>query len=337
MEFRCTALTDLWTGGIDSRRSDKLHITSIKGSIRWWYEAVIRGLGYYACDPHSDSCSVNQDDIKSNEKIEPQIKKQICPSCYLFGCTGWSAKFNLRIKDLNNEIWREPIRARNEFVVELVEKRALESFEKDLLKATMQIISQYGAVGGRTTFKPSEIPHKNTKLHHQNYGIIRLNEQVAQFPIVTSFENYLNKFKKKENISLYPDLRYFWFVQNKHINRSQHNSLVGRDSNGNLTRKTTKEDIWLAGFIGREKRTNLILENEKEFAGINAASKRIFSFHGLGTAKSTERCFGYTKKSEFDGFIGRLLLTADWKKPDGAKYTRDDIIRFINLFSTERR
>ncbi|WP_343426310.1 type III-B CRISPR module RAMP protein Cmr1 [Candidatus Amarolinea dominans] len=36
-------LTPLWTGGVDAT-SDRLHATGIIGSLRWWYEAIIRGL-----------------------------------------------------------------------------------------------------------------------------------------------------------------------------------------------------------------------------------------------------------------------------------------------------
>ena len=45
MEFKLRALTDIWTGGVDHRNGDKLHLSGIKGSIRWWYETLVRGLG----------------------------------------------------------------------------------------------------------------------------------------------------------------------------------------------------------------------------------------------------------------------------------------------------
>lgn len=37
-------LTPLWTGGADGK-SDRLHATGIIGSLRWWYEVVVRELG----------------------------------------------------------------------------------------------------------------------------------------------------------------------------------------------------------------------------------------------------------------------------------------------------
>ena len=40
-------LTPLWTGGVD-KTCDRLHETGLIGSLRWWYEALVRGLGGYA-------------------------------------------------------------------------------------------------------------------------------------------------------------------------------------------------------------------------------------------------------------------------------------------------
>ena len=50
MIFELRALTDIWTGGAD-RSNDKLHLSGLKGSLRWWYEALVRDLGAKPCDP----------------------------------------------------------------------------------------------------------------------------------------------------------------------------------------------------------------------------------------------------------------------------------------------
>lgn len=42
MEIRLRTLTPLWTGGVDGT-CDLLHVTGIMGSLRWWYEAIVRG------------------------------------------------------------------------------------------------------------------------------------------------------------------------------------------------------------------------------------------------------------------------------------------------------
>jgi len=110
MEIRLRTLTPLWTGGVE-QTTDRLHETGIIGSLRWWYEALVRGLGGYACDPTSDDpnarCSF---DAKAYEKAKAGGRtrseaiseglRTVCPVCYLFGATGWARLFQLRGVDI---------------------------------------------------------------------------------------------------------------------------------------------------------------------------------------------------------------------------------------------
>lgn len=80
--------TPLWTGGADGT-SDRLHATGIIGSLRWWYEAIVRGLGGQACDPVEQSCLYNPE----------QLHDGLCLGCQLFGATGWARRFRLMIVD----------------------------------------------------------------------------------------------------------------------------------------------------------------------------------------------------------------------------------------------
>lgn len=86
MEIRLKTLTPLWTGGVD-QTCDRLHETGLIGSLRWWYEALVRGLGGYACDPTTHTCKYGPD----------TGPKSVCTSCYLFGTTGWARKFRLKV------------------------------------------------------------------------------------------------------------------------------------------------------------------------------------------------------------------------------------------------
>jgi CRISPR-associated protein Cmr1 len=72
-------LTPLWTGGVE--KMDRVHETSIIGSLRWWYESIIRGLGHTVCNPMEEPCNAENP----------------CPACKLFGCTGLKRKFSLFI------------------------------------------------------------------------------------------------------------------------------------------------------------------------------------------------------------------------------------------------
>ncbi len=81
-------LTPLWTGGIDGSM-DRIHETGILGGLRWWYEAVVRGLGGWACDPSGHQC--------------PNEDGNFCDACQLFGATGWRRRFRLHV-----DAWAEP-------------------------------------------------------------------------------------------------------------------------------------------------------------------------------------------------------------------------------------
>jgi CRISPR-associated protein Cmr1 len=89
MEFTIKTLTPIWTGGVETGQMDRLHETGIIGSLRWWYEAIVRGLGGWACDPSQGSCIY--DEKKPNNGL--------CDVCQVFGATGWRRRFRLVVQD----------------------------------------------------------------------------------------------------------------------------------------------------------------------------------------------------------------------------------------------
>lgn len=110
MNITIQTLTPLWTGGID-QTTDRLHETGLLGSLRWWYEALVRGLGGYACDPTGGSpearCKFDSqayEKAKANHASEDEAIRSglrtVCPVCYLFGATGWARLFLLRAVDV---------------------------------------------------------------------------------------------------------------------------------------------------------------------------------------------------------------------------------------------
>lgn len=115
MEIQLRTLTPLWTGGIHTGQMDRLHETGIIGSLRWWYEAIVRGQNSRVCDPISnDSC---QFDAKAYEEAKKQkdpeaVEKglaKVCPACRLFGCTGWRRQFQLVVaQDQTQPAWSSP-------------------------------------------------------------------------------------------------------------------------------------------------------------------------------------------------------------------------------------
>lgn len=89
MEIKLKTLTPIWTGGVETGKMDRLHETGIIGSLRWWYEAIVRGLGGLACDPSQHSCIYDPE--KPNNGL--------CDVCHLFGATGWRRRFRVVVLD----------------------------------------------------------------------------------------------------------------------------------------------------------------------------------------------------------------------------------------------
>jgi len=90
-------LTPLWTGDID-RTSAQVRETGLIGSLRWWYEGLVRSFGGYACDPRPKS--PHRCELSGREKTDEERRTKMCAACYLFGCTGWSRRFRLEVDDL---------------------------------------------------------------------------------------------------------------------------------------------------------------------------------------------------------------------------------------------
>lgn len=89
MDVRIQTLTPLWTGGVQAGKVDRIHETGIIGSMRWWYEVIVRGLGGDACDPSQADCAFDEE--KDHEGL--------CDVCQVFGATGWMRRFRLIIME----------------------------------------------------------------------------------------------------------------------------------------------------------------------------------------------------------------------------------------------
>jgi len=95
----------LWTGGPD-QRAGRVHETGILGSLRWWYEAMVRGLGGFVGDPTA-SGSGRRAEFDTPAYVQAQRQgrdreaalaaglRGLGPVEYLFGATGWARLFRL--------------------------------------------------------------------------------------------------------------------------------------------------------------------------------------------------------------------------------------------------
>ena len=98
MDVTIRTLTPLWTGNVDGTM-DRIHEAGIIGSLRWWYEAIVRGLGGWACDPSKHEC--------------PDKAGKHCDVCRVFGATGWRRRFRLEVVDDTQTIWDDRDRMLN--------------------------------------------------------------------------------------------------------------------------------------------------------------------------------------------------------------------------------
>ncbi len=142
-EWKLKALTPIWTGDLQGRPT-RLIPTGIVGSLRWWYEVLVRGLGGKACDPTVDGARC------------PDQNGRHCVVCELFGCTGWARKFRLMILDDNDQVIQNQIQPGQAFILRFISLRPIAPEEWCLLDATLRLIADYGAIGGKTVFKPSD-------------------------------------------------------------------------------------------------------------------------------------------------------------------------------------
>ncbi|OAG28554.1 type III-B CRISPR module RAMP protein Cmr1 [Thermodesulfatator autotrophicus] len=101
LKVKIKTLTPLYTGGVDGTM-DRIHETGILGSLRWWYEAIVRGLGGSACDVTGDHRCPDKDG-------------RYCDVCAVFGTTGLQRAFRLEGPVWWNEKrgWRLEIKVNN--------------------------------------------------------------------------------------------------------------------------------------------------------------------------------------------------------------------------------
>jgi len=245
LEMTLQTLTPLWTGGVD-QTCDRLHETGLIGSLRWWYEALVRGLGGGACDPTSEERCPDKDGRR-------------CAACELFGCTGWARKFRLRVLDEQGQVVQNALDANQTFRLQFLELRQMSAEERWLLARAVEIAANYGALGGKTTLKPQK-----GKVG-EDYGIV----QVVSIPSLPKpdIKPFLRKFRQvtPENA---PDLRWFFFVKGAFLWRKQMNPLLGQDEKGNPISHVSDWQKFLRGRRGSQDE--------------NAVSKKLFSFRTDG-------------------------------------------------------
>ena len=339
MEFYLKTLAPVWARGLDKERANIPRPSGLRGSIRWWYEALVRGLHGYACDPTDPApqnrCEFNTRSFSETRNLRAELDK-ICPVCELFGCTGWSSKLAIQGQ----------MEGPDRLHLLMDETKELTKQEICLLNATIRLIVEHGALGARTALKPSEIGSKNLpgypKNNHLDYGIVSIAESFL-FPELSPQSP--RHVPGKQNQPDWPDLQYFWFVQGAYLNRQDINAIVDRGDNGQY-RSPNEAQVFVGGYIKEGidalRALNPAIGRAVDARGLqsDSESKKIFSFHGMSVLKQHEirlfnpRCFGYARDDKEMKWIADQVEICIKKREPGVSLVRrtgEEVLREFGL------
>lgn len=295
--YELSAKTDLWTGDAD-REPKRLITTGLLGSIRWWFEVLVRGLKGNACDPTRKQCE----------------GRNHCVVCELFGCTGWARKFRFEVLDKDGNVQAAQIEKEQNFGLRFIPLRPIRVEEWALLDATLHLIAGYGAIGGKTVFKPTDEDNRTEEPHHQDFGLAQISSS-RQFAGIRrkDLETYLSQWKRLNHGEFaWASLQHFWYVKcvkerylgRKNNDESTFNRVLGRQEakkqGQDLLNPANKKDQWLAGS--------------------QRVSKKVFSF------KDPARTFGFVKPGVIDFEEMKERLEDVWGQDDWQFLTGETIL-----------
>ena len=284
-EWKFKALTPIWTGDAD-RQNNRLIPTGIMGSIRWWFEFLIRGLGGSACDP-----TVKEARCPSSNVDDPFGFGHHCVACELFGCTGWARKFRLQVVDGEGHIIRNQIQAGDLFTLRFIPLRPINPEEWCLLDITLRLIAEYGAIGGKTVYKPTDERARENCPYHWDYGLIKLIEAPALQRLSRDrLESYVRDWSRWRNVDhgdfAWVSLENFWCVKGRYLARQSKNAST---FNRVIGRKELKNRSHL---LEHSENSGLTEEQARWLAGGRGESKKVFSFKNPEEARRT---FGFVR------------------------------------------
>jgi len=231
--IKLKTLTPIHTGGVD-RKSRQVLMSGIIGSVRWWYESLVRALGGFAADPTEPATSIFDARAYSRTLDVNDGLRDVCIASRLFGCTGWRRKFNMNITDNEGSagIWLD--KPNVEFNIELTPTKKIDEEEKWLLAKTFELINRYGSIGGKTTLKPPKMP---------DFGLVEVLENVQTTITRDAVSQWISSIMGKSQVLQkrlqampreFPNLRYFFFNTNAYLDTKQMNQLVAIDRTGFL-------------------------------------------------------------------------------------------------------
>lgn len=222
-EIKLKTLTPIWTGGVETGKMDRLHETGIIGSLRWWYEAIVRGLGGDVCDPTSDNpehrCQFDAKVYEKTKNVEDGLSG-VCPVCRLFGCTGWKRRFDLQVTGAQLEpFWlatKDNPKESNHWWLSKVYKASksylavgtlslrfcwIRGYENlhSVMRPLLSLVSQFAALGPKPQY---------------GFGIVQYDASMPTKEALATIKQHITDVTPAKNLlDGLPDLRNFWLLQ----------------------------------------------------------------------------------------------------------------------------
>jgi CRISPR-associated protein Cmr1 len=244
-----------------------------------------------------------------------------CVVCELFGCTDWGRKFRFEVRNGQGQTQAQQIKASSRFELRFTVLRPVRAEEEALLDLTLRLIAEYGALGGKTVFKPSKI--NSSKLHHRDFGLIKL---VTASNTATTKREDLHAFvqqgrwRKVEHCDFaWASLMNFWCVPGRHLSResdlkSSFNREIGRPDPKS---QAQGDDSWLAGRRARSDGGRRARSD-----AVQPESKKVFSF------RQPQRTFGFVKPGTIGFGEIKSRLRIEWPTLQDSEFlTGEEILR----------
>lgn len=249
--IRLRALTPLWTGGSQPGRVDRIHETGLLGSLRWWFEILVRGMGGKVLPPNDAGLDLDMYNKLIAEQKQDPVHLRDCGLCdvsLIFGATSWKRKFRLELEDHTSsfplkDIWittdsgeqtawffKNPARG-GSFTLKIIPlTRDRNLFDPAIIQGLVKFISDWGGLGAR---------------NQMGFGIVKPESRLDTRPLY----DYLMRIPKQKTDPQFASFRNMFFVN---INEGEQNSFTEKTTfeiKHKLRRTIEKQDRSTVRFI----------------------------------------------------------------------------------------
>jgi len=194
MKVKIKTCTPIWTGGFEAGKCDRIHETGILGSLRWWMEVLVRGMGGDACDQTEQKCLYDS----------KKVNKGLCKVCEVFGATDWKRQFRLEVQDI--KISDAPkngtfIPKNGTFIIQI--QRLNPNFDPEIIAGLIEFIADWSALGARPQMGFGVIEIEGDRIPMQSlYNWLISTSGNKKYPDLPSLRNiFLAKIKSKNSIN----------------------------------------------------------------------------------------------------------------------------------------